>query len=40
MGNKGFSHERNRMAAEKVWSGAIDDVTEVTPAKWSGGLQE
>ena len=29
MGNQGFSHECNRVAAEIVWSGAIGDVTEV-----------
>ncbi|HTX33896.1 MAG TPA: Gfo/Idh/MocA family oxidoreductase [Bryobacteraceae bacterium] len=29
MGNQGFSHECNRVAAEMVWSGAIGDVTEV-----------
>ena len=29
MGNQGFSHESNRVAAEMVWSGAIGDVTEV-----------
>jgi len=28
MGNQGFSHEANRVAAEMVWSGAIGDVTE------------
>jgi len=28
MGNQGFSHECNRVAAEIVWSGAIGDVTE------------
>jgi hypothetical protein len=28
MGNQGFSHEANRVAAEIVWSGAIGDVTE------------
>jgi len=28
MGNQGFSHECNRVAAEMVWSGAIGDVTE------------
>ena len=27
MGNQGFSHECNRVAAEIVWSGAIGDVT-------------
>ena len=29
MGNQGFSHECNRVAAEIVWSGEIGDVTEV-----------
>jgi len=28
MGNQGFSHECNRVAAEILWSGAIGDVTE------------
>jgi hypothetical protein len=28
MGNQGFSHEANRVAAEIVWSGEIGDVTE------------
>jgi hypothetical protein len=28
MGNQGFSHECNRVAAEMVWSGAIGDVRE------------
>lgn len=28
LGNQGFSHEGNRVAAEIVWSGAIGDVTE------------
>src|ERR1039457_411796 len=28
MGNQGFSHESNRVAAEIVWSGEIGDVTE------------
>src|SRR3954464_10600716 len=28
MGNQGFSHECNRVAAEIVWSGAIGDVLE------------
>ena len=28
MGNQGFSHEANRVAAEMVWSGAIGDVLE------------
>ena len=29
MGNQGFSHECNRVAAEIVWSGEIGDVNEV-----------
>jgi len=28
MGNQGFSHEANRVAAEIIWSGEIGDVTE------------
>src|SRR5438067_1265781 len=44
MGNQGFSHESNRVAAEIVWSGAIGDVTEVhistTPGTHPTGLQE
>jgi predicted dehydrogenase len=44
MGNQGFSHEGNRVAAEIVWSGAIGDVTEVhvctTPGTHPTGLQE
>jgi hypothetical protein len=44
MGNQGFSHEFNRVAAEMVWSGAIGDVTEVhistTPGTHPTGLQE
>jgi hypothetical protein len=44
MGNQGFSHECNRVAAEIVWSGAIGDVTEVhvstTPGTHPTGLQE
>ena len=43
MGNQGFSHECNRVAAEIVWSGAIGDVTEVhistTPSTHPTGLQ-
>jgi hypothetical protein len=43
MGNQGFSHECNRVAAEIVWSGAIGDVTEahfsVTPGTHPTGLQ-
>ncbi len=44
MGNQGFSHECNRVAAEMVWSGAIGDVTEahisVTPGTHPTGLQQ
>src|SRR6266480_4606078 len=44
MGNQGFSHECNRVAAEIVWSGAIGDVTEAhistTPGTAPTGLQE
>lgn len=44
MGNQGFSHEANRVAAEMVWSGAIGDVTEVhvstTPGTHPTGLQQ
>jgi GFO/IDH/MocA oxidoreductase family protein len=44
MGNQGFSHECNRVAAEIVWSGAIGDVTEahfsVTPGTHPTGLQQ
>src|SRR5437763_7816123 len=44
MGNQGFSHEANRVAAEIVWSGAIGDVTEAhistTPGTHPTGLQE
>lgn len=44
MGNQGFSHECNRVAAEIVWSGAIGEVTEVhisaTPGTHPTGLQE
>ena len=43
MGNQGFSHEANRVAAEIVWSGAIGDVTEAhistTPGTHPTGLQ-
>jgi len=43
MGNQGFSHECNRVAAEMVWSGAIGDVTEVhistSPGTHPTGLQ-
>ena len=44
MGNQGFSHECNRVAAEILWSGAIGDVTEAhistTPGTAPTGLQE
>jgi predicted dehydrogenase len=44
MGNQGFSHECNRVAAEIVWSGAIGDVTEahisVTPGTHPTGMQQ
>jgi len=44
MGNQGFSHECNRVAAEMVWSGAIGDVTEAhistTPGTHPTGLQQ
>jgi len=44
MGNQGFSHECNRVAAEIVWSGAIGDVTEAhistSPGTHPTGLQE
>jgi predicted dehydrogenase len=43
MGNQGFSHEANRVAAEIVWSGEIGDVTEAhistTPGTHPTGLQ-
>ena len=43
MGNQGFSHESNRVAAEMVWSGAIGDVTEAhisaSPGTHPTGLQ-
>ncbi len=43
MGNQGFSHEANRVAAEMVWSGAIGDVTEAhistSPGTHPTGLQ-
>ena len=43
MGNQGFSHECNRVAAEIVWSGAIGDVTEAhistTPGTHPTGMQ-
>ena len=44
MGNQGFSHEGNRVAAEIVWSGEIGDVTEAhistSPGTAPTGLQE
>ena len=44
MGNQGFSHECNRVAAEIVWSGAIGDVKEAhfstTPGTHPTGLQQ
>ncbi len=44
MGNQGFSHECNRVAAEIVWSGGIGDVTEahicVTPGTHPTGMQQ
>jgi predicted dehydrogenase len=44
MGNQGFSHECNRVAAEIVWSGAIGDVTEAhisaSPGTHPTGLQQ
>ena len=44
MGNQGFSHEANRVAAEIVWSGAIGDVLEAhistTPGTHPTGLQQ
>jgi predicted dehydrogenase len=43
MGNQGFSHECNRVAAEIVWSGEIGDVREVhisaTPGTHPTGVQ-
>ncbi len=43
MGNQGFSHESNRVAAEMVWSGAIGDVTEAhisaSPGTHPTGMQ-
>ncbi len=43
MGNQGFSHECNRVAAEIVWSGAIGDVLEAhvstTPGTHPTGLE-
>lgn len=44
MGNQGYSHECNRVAAEIVWSGAIGDVLEAhistTPGTHPTALQE
>jgi len=44
MGNQGFSHECNRVAAEIVWSGEIGDVKEVhvsaSPGTHPTGVQE
>src|SRR5262249_32825615 len=44
MGNQGFSHECNRVAAEIVWSGEIGDVTEahisVTPGTHPTGMKQ
>ena len=44
MGNQGFSHEANRVAAEIVWSGEIGDVTEahisVTPGTHPTALKD
>ena len=44
MGNQGFSHECNRVAAEIVWSGAIGDVIEAhistTPGTHPTGLKD
>ena len=44
MGNQGFSHECNRVAAEIVWSGAIGDVLEAhvstTPGHPSHGSRD
>jgi len=43
MGNQGYSHESNRVAAEIVWSGEIGDVTEVHAStgapSWPQGLE-
>ena len=43
MGNQGYSHECNRVAAEIVWSGEIGEVTEAhvvtTPGTHPTGLQ-
>jgi len=44
MGNQGFSHECNRVAAEIIWSGEIGDVTEAhistSPGTHPTGLQQ
>jgi predicted dehydrogenase len=44
MGNQGFSHECNRVAAEIVWSGEIGEVREAhvstAPGTFPTGLQE
>ena len=44
MGNQGYSHEANRVAAEIVWSGEIGDVTEAhistTPGTHPTALQQ
>ncbi len=44
MGNQGYSHEANRVAAEIVWSGEIGNVTEVHAStrapSWPQGLQK
>ncbi|MBI5083062.1 MAG: Gfo/Idh/MocA family oxidoreductase [Acidobacteria bacterium] len=44
MGNQGFSHECNRVAAEILWSGEIGEVTEAhisaSPGTHPTGLQE
>jgi hypothetical protein len=44
MGNQGFSHEGQRVAAEMVWSGVIGDVTEAhissSPGTHPTGLQQ
>lgn len=44
MGNQGYSHECNRVAAEIVWSGEIGDVTEAhvvtTPGTHPTALQQ
>ena len=44
MGNQGYSHEANRVAAEIIWSGEIGDVTEahisVTPGTHPTALKD